>query len=648
MLRKILGLILVLCITLLEAKPPQISPRDVTLKAKEILSAHPNYKIISNLLAERILKNFIDEIDPAKTYFIESDIGQWLYPTDEITQIVVKSFKSADFRLFEKIHNVAVMAIERRDVLEKEMEKRELPQGVDKEELRDVKWVNSKEELIGRLLKIKSLQLDAAQKLEDQVKDQFFQRVKKRRITREAQVLGKNAKERKQIILSYVLKATASSLDSHTNYFTPSEASQFLIQVQQRLFGIGAELRDDLSGFTIVRIIEKGPAGKNKKLKINDRIIAVDKTPVVGMDIVEAVELIRGSKGTKVVLSVLRKDLETNKERKIDIKITRGEVVLEDSRVESSYEPYGDGIIGVIKLHSFYQDPKSSSADDVKQAMNKFKKENNLKGIILDLRNNSGGLLHQAVAVTGLFITKGVVVSVKDGAGRVKPYRTSNSKMSYDGPLIVLTNKTSASAAEIVAQTLQDYGRAFVVGDENTFGKGTFQLPSIGMENEGRVNDKGEYKVTHGKYYTVSGKSPQLVGVRADIIVPGFFSELDIGEKFTKYPLENDSIQERFDDDLSDIPSMHRKHVGLLYKHNMQQKLTLYTQYLDQLKTNSQTRISQNKNYQNFLKDLKNKRYEDDFIEFCGKSDLQLVETQNIMKDMVFLMDISNKQFASY
>ncbi len=211
-----------------------------------------------------------------------------------------------------------------------------------------------------------------------------------------------------------------------------------------------------------------------------------------------------------------------------------------------------------MHLFSFYQDSNSSSASDLAAAIENLKKEHNLKGIILDLRNNAGGLLPQAVSVTGLFISKGVVVSVKDNTGQVQHLRNVENRKVWDGPLIVLTARTSASAAEIVAQTLQDYGRAIVIGDPETFGKGTFQTFTLESANFGKVNPKGEYKVTRGRYYTVSGKSPQLVGVKADIVVPGIFSEMEIGEKYSKFPVETDEIPPNFDDNLSDVPAIHR------------------------------------------------------------------------------------------
>jgi carboxyl-terminal processing protease len=204
-------------------------------------------------------------------------------------------------------------------------------------------------------------------------------------------------------------------------------------------------------------------------------------------------------------------------------------------------------------------------------------------------------------------------------------------------------NRASASAAEIVAQTLQDYGRALVIGDDHTFGKGSFQTFTLDPVNNAKVNPQGEYKVTRGRYYTVSGKSPQLKGVPSDIVIPGILSQLDIGEKFAKFPLENDEIESHFEDDLSDISPFHRLQLGPMYKYNLQQKLTTYASYVDVLKKNSQIRIETNKNYQNFLTEIEKKNFDSDPIELFGQSDLQLVESLNVMKDLIFLMSTDEK-----
>jgi carboxyl-terminal processing protease len=620
--------------------PPQLTPRDTKIKIEEILKAHVCHQQLTEEIAARAILNYVDELDPGKTYFLTSDIAEWTSASQELLNQVLEGYKKEDFSVFEKIHSAMLSAIKRRSALEKEVEMAAPLENVQPSEFKNMQWASSEQELLQRLIKIKSLQLQTAEKISLDTKDQFFQRICKRRMKRESELTGSSSSERKQIMLSYVLKSTSSALDSQTIYFTPSEASQFMIQVQQRLFGIGAQLRDDLNGFAIVRIVEGSPASQSK-LKIGDKIVAVDQEPVVGMDIVEAVELIRGPQGSNVILTVLReiKDSDQTKEEKINIEIIRGEIVLQESRLETSYEPYGDGVIALLHLYSFYQDSNSSSASDLAAAIQNLKKNQQIKGIILDLRSNAGGLLPQAVAVTGLFISKGVVVSVKDNSGQVQHLRNVEDRKVWDGPLVILTARTSASAAEIVAQTLQDYGRAIVIGDPETFGKGTFQTFTLESANFGKVNPKGEYKVTRGRYYTVSGKSPQLVGVKANIVVPGPFSGMEIGEKYSKFPVETDEIPPNFIDNFSDVPSIHHHQLNKIYKTDLQTVQIIYHPYLERLKKNSEGRLSQNKNYQNLLKEIAKKEDFSDPIDFFGQNDLQLIETTNIMKDLIYFMD---------
>lgn len=623
------------------AKPPQLTPHDTKVKIEEILKAHVNYHELTPEIIRRTFLNYLDEIDPSKTYFIENEIVRWTDPSNELLEITLQNINKENYGEFEKLHDTILAAIERRSQIEKEIVSFSLPKAKPID-FKNITWCKQESELNNRLLCIRALQLDVAEKLNQETKDQFLMRIEKRRIKREEELVTKSPKEREQLMLSYLLKSVSAALDSQTAYFTPSEASQFMIQVQQRLFGIGAKLRDDLNGFTIIQLVEGGPALLGNKLRINDKIIAVNDVPVVGMEITEAVELIRGSKGTSVNLTILREsENKENPQEKHIFEVIRGEVVLKETRLEKNFEPFGDGVIGVLHLFAFYQDNKTSSAADLAAAIQELKKEHNLKGIILDLRDNGGGLLPQAVAVTSLFIKKGIVVSVKDNTGMVQHLRNVEEKIAWDGPLLVLTNKTSASAAEIVAQALQDYGRAIVVGDKTTYGKGTFQTFTLEAANYGKVNPKGEFKVTRGCYYTVSGKSPQLVGVEPHIVVPGVYSEVEIGEKFSKYPLENDQIKSNFDDDLADVPAIHRNQVTRLYKFNLQVPLDIYNPYLNTLKNNSTVRIKQNKDYQTFLQEIAKKDVLPEVSEQYGKSDLQLIETTNIMKDLIILMQES-------
>lgn len=624
-------------------KLPDIDSQKVLNKVHEIIKSHASHTELTPEIMKRVISNYIDELDPNKIYFIESDIDPWINPSQALLDKTLKQYNSGDFSLFFQIRNQMLKAIARRKQLDKQVNNADLPENVEPKEFKDMKWVNSEEELLSRLERIKALQIETSRKLNEELREKSLQRIEKHQTKREEEIKNPDTRHAEQFVLSSILKATASALDAHTSYFTPGEATQFMINVQQRLFGIGAQLRDDLNGFTIVKVIEGGPAAENKQLKVKDRIVAVDDEPVVGMDILSAVELIRGKEGSPVKLTVIRDvgDEKNKKEEKLNITITRGEVVLKETRFETAYEPFGDGVIAYLRLYSFYQDPEYSSASDLAKEIEKLKADHHVKGIILDLRDNSGGLLSQAVGVTGLFITKGVVVGVKDNTGNIQYLRDLDGKMMWDGPLVVLVNRASASASEIVAQTLQDYGRAIIVGDDHTYGKGSFQTFTLNVGKDGQVNPEGEYKVTRGRYYTVSGKTPQLTGVLSDIILPGHLSEIDIGEQYSKYPLENDSIKPNFDDDLSDVPYSQRNKIRLLYKYDLQKKLDTYTSYMPILKSNSGYRIENNKNYQALLKEIKKENLlEDESKEQFGQNDLQLTEAYNIMKDLIMLMDL--------
>jgi len=627
--------LLTLVTLLTGAKLPEINSSDVRSILKQIMESHASHKELTSLLVSRAIDSYLEEVDPTRCYFLKSEVECW--QGLENYDALLKQINRGDFSFFRQIQEKLLLAIQRRERLEKLVDSSPLPEKVSIDEFTDLAWAESEEALVERLAKVRSLQMEAAEKLDPEAKEKIWQRITKRRLVKEEEICQASPSEMEKQMLSNVLKSFAHSLDGHTSYFTPGEATQFMIQVQQRLFGIGAQLRDDLNGFSVVKIIEGGPASQNTGLKVGDRIIAIDGEPVVGFEITAAVELIRGEEGTLVNLTVLRPKGED--EEKLVIPITRGEVVIQEARIESHTYPFGDGVIAHIALHAFYQDPSHSSCADIYEELAQIKRENKLKGVVLDLRSNSGGILPQAVAVTGLFISKGIVCSVKDNNGHIEHLRNIDGKIAYDGPLVVLTSRLSASAAEIVAQTLQDYGRAIIVGDETTYGKGTFQTFTLDARSNGKVNSKGEYKVTRGRYYTVSGKSPQLVGVASDIVVPGPYSQLEIGERFAKYPLENDAIAENFDDNLEDIPSKQRDQISWLYHYNLQPRVKTYSRFIPILKENSQKRIENDRFYQSFLSSLEETNPSAEKIELFVKGDPQLIEAINITKDLILLLN---------
>ncbi len=620
-------------------KYPDLQPRDVPQKVREILEGHASYKTISPELAKRILESYLNELDPSKMYFVEEEIEDYLHPDSALVEQVIDGFRTARFGPFEDIYHRMEQAIERRAQLEKVIDQLPLPAGQKGDQFKDLPWAKTSEELQDRLLKLRGAQFDTAKRwVTDEPPEQVMARISKRRGSREAQFTDLSSKDGSAFMLSNLLKAFARSLDSHTSYFTPGEAQQFLIQVQQRLYGIGAQLRDDMDGLTIVKLIEGGPGERGGRLKAKDKIIAVDGEPVVGMDITDAVELIRGPAESKVYLTVLRQVGDENESRteKLEIPVIRDEVVLKDQRFDAKEFPFGCGVLGYVHLHAFYQDSNTSSADDLYEAITKMKADRPLLGVLLDLRRNGGGLLPQAVEVAGLFIDKGIVCSIKHSTGEVQHLRDFGGECIWRGPLVVLIDRGSASAAEIVAQSLQDWGRALVVGDDHSFGKGTFQTFTLDAGAGKGVNPQGEYKVTRGRYYTVSGRSPQLTGVESDIDIPGPLSEMEIGEKFEKFPLGNDTIAPNFVDTLSDLKMVERVAVGKAYRAQLQKKSVDLVPLIPQLQENSKVRQENNVAYKNFLKTL-NKDQEELPDESQSTEDHQLQEALNVLRDLVLM-----------
>ncbi len=365
-------------------------------------------------------------------------------------------------------------------------------------------------------------------------------------------------------VLQTYLEALTHAYDPHSDYFNTAHAQDFSIEMSLSLFGIGASLTEDDGYCTISTLIPGGPAAKSKLLKENDRILAVaqgGKPPVdvVDMELPKAVQLIRGPKGTEVRLTISSAD---NPGAHHVVSLIRDEIKIEDSEAKAKLLELpdrhgGTNRIGVIDLPSFYasvplpgnegHSTSKFTSVDVAKLIKKLEKEN-VAGIVIDLRNNGGGSLEEAIKFVGLFIKEGPVVLVRAPDGHVAEDDDDDPSVLYNGPLVVLVNRFSASAAEIAAAALQDYGRAIVVGDSSTHGKGTVQSlnplrPFVMQENESPTNDPGTVKITIRKFYRVSGASTQLKGVTPNIVLPDILNySTEIGETSLENPLPWDTI----------------------------------------------------------------------------------------------------------
>ncbi len=342
-------------------------------------------------------------------------------------------------------------------------------------------------------------------------------------------------------VVERYLTAFARAFDPHTDFMSPSNMEDFEINMKLSLQGIGAMLSSEEGTAKVERLIPGGPAEQDGRLQPGDKIIAVaqgedDPVDVLHWPLYRTVRLIRGEKGTQVVLSIIpASDPSGTSIRYIDL--IRDEVKLEEKAAKGELRTLtgenGDvTAFGVITLPDFYSDFKGgqdgefrSSTRDVERVLNELLSQG-AEGIILDLRNNGGGSLNEAVELTGLFIKPGPVVQMRDRR-RIRPLFARNPEVVYDGPLVVLVNRLSASASEIVAGALQDYSRAIIVGDSRTHGKGTVQtLTGLSSANP----QLGSVKVTTASFYRIAGGSTQIKGVEPDIVIPSFMETLEVGE----------------------------------------------------------------------------------------------------------------------
>lgn len=362
-------------------------------------------------------------------------------------------------------------------------------------------------------------------------------------------------------VLEIYLEALAQVYDPHSDYMGPEQLKSFEIAMKLSLIGIGATLQSQDGYCKIKELVVGGPAARSGQLKVGDRIVGVAQkagdefTDLVDLPLPQTVELIRGKKDSSVFLSIIPADAADDSARKTLI-LVRKEIKLEDQQAKAQIieMPAGDHTqrIGVIDLPGFYAsedngtDTPTSATADVTRLLTKLTREN-VTGIILDLRRNGGGSLKEAIDLTGLFIPSGPVVQTRTREGRLEVGMDHDAKVAYDGPLVVLTSRFSASASEIVAGALQDYGRAVIVGDSSTFGKGTVQtivpLAKV-MQGEGLIPDAdpGALKITISKFYRPSGKSTQLEGVKADVIIPSLTDLPEIGEADLNNPLPWDTV----------------------------------------------------------------------------------------------------------
>ena len=541
-----------------ELVPGPEDARIARLTAHLLARFHYRQQLPDASISKKFLDQYLNTLDPWHLIFLQTDIDEFERYRTVLGELVFKEgdlqpafviFKRYLERFDQEVAFVRETLAAEKFVFEGHehypLSRRKAPWPKDKTEARSM-WRER--------LRFEYLQEKLNKKKPDEIADTINRRyAQSQRFLKESD---------HNDLLGYFLTAFARAYDPHSDYMTGAEMDNFAIGMKLSLFGIGARLQSEDGYCKILDLVPGGPAETSKKIKPNDRIVAVaqgDQEPVdvVGMKLTKVVELIRGPKGTKVRLNIIPADA-ANQSLRRTVVLVRDEIKLEaqEAKAKVVEEPgITKRLIGVVELPSFYAElPRAgktngfkSTTVDVSRLITKLKQEK-VQGLILDLRGNGGGLLDEAIRLTGLFIKQGPVVQVRDPGGRVKADDDPDPSILYDGPLVVLTSRLSASASEILAAALQDYGRAVIVGDTSTFGKGTVQelvqldpfFQQLGLTSTNL--NAGTLRVTIRKFYRANGASTQLKGVTPDIVLPSLNNYAEVGESSLPNAMDWDTI----------------------------------------------------------------------------------------------------------
>jgi len=548
--------------------------------SKQLPALHFSEKLMDNEQAEAAFKLYIKQLDYQKRFLLQGDVDQLQAFADYIDD----NLKSGRISLPDAGYDILsekIMLVEK--MVDEMLADRKVRLGADlsvgifhvnkkesyetdPEKLNYAKTLKELKERWRKVLKAQviSRYLDFE---EDQKNAKDKEKKKKSESELWQEAVAKVAKRNKNFFhrlhqetlqdhYDRFFNAITRAFGPHTNYIPPAGKEDFDINMRGSLEGIGALLREEDGFIKVVRIIPGSASARQGHLKAEDIILQVaqegeEPVDITDMRLRDAVRLIRGPKGEEVQLTVKRSDGS-----KEVIPIIRDVVQIEETFVKSAVIDSGGGKkTGYILIPSFYRDFEGTrngghgrnSTDDTRKEIVELKKKN-IDGIILDLRNNGGGALIDAVDIAGLFIESGPVVQVKNSFGDKRILSDTDETIQYDGPLVVLVNKFSASASEIVAAALQDYGRAVVVGGDHTHGKGTVQTiidlnEQIPLLHFKKYDDLGALKVMIQKFYRVNGGSTQYKGVEPDIVLPTLFDHLKSGERYLDYSLPWDSIE---------------------------------------------------------------------------------------------------------
>ncbi|HET8885893.1 MAG TPA: carboxy terminal-processing peptidase [Salinimicrobium sp.] len=521
---------------------------------------HYDAKEIDDSFSSEVYKDFLNAVDSRKRFFLKSDIKEF----KEYENLIDDQIHNQEIEFFNLIYNRLMHRMDEVEsvygsLLEKpfDFSKNETI-NADYEEM---DYASSKEELKERWrkqLKFSTLATYHDKHLELEQESENNSKKSDIELEKEAREVTKNSLDEyfdfsddltRKDWFSLYINSIVEQFDPHTFYFAPDDKEKFDVAMSGKLEGIGARLQKKDDNVKIVEVISGGPAWRGEELEVGDVILKVRQedeekaVSIVGMRLDDAVNLIKGPKGTIVNLTVKKVDGTIE-----DISIVRDVVEIEETYAKSSMVEKNGKKFGLINLPKFYFDMNDydnrNAASDIEKEIIRLKKEG-MEGLVLDLRNNGGGSLKTVVDIAGLFIEKGPIVQIKSQDGAKEILNDTDKSILWNGPLVILVNELSASASEILAAAMQDYKRAIIIGSKQTYGKGTVQnvidLNRWMRNNE--LGDMGALKLTTQKFYRVNGGSTQLEGVKSDVIVPDKYSFIDIGEKDQSNPLPWDQIE---------------------------------------------------------------------------------------------------------
>ncbi|MBK7228083.1 MAG: carboxy terminal-processing peptidase [Ignavibacteriales bacterium] len=547
---------------------------------------------INDSLSNIIFDRYLSSLDHGKNYFLAEDIESF----NGFKSILDDNLIKGDVQFYYDLFNLYLKRLNERIIFIDKLLDVEFDYTIDEsyEFDRDKSdWAKDETEL--NELWRKRLKNDALTHKLNGKDWEFIQKTLRKRYKNYADFLNKYNSED---VFQLAMNSFTQAIDPHTNYLSPVSSDNFKIDMSLSLEGIGARLQTEDDYTKVAEIIPGGPADKSGLLKADDKIIAVAQgndgefEDIIGWRITDAVKLIRGTKGTTVRLQIIKAGSDLNS-KPMEISLVREKVKLEDQAAKGSIleiinedKPFKIGVIDIPKFYNDFEGNRNgdsnskSTTKDVKKIIDSLKIEN-IDGLVIDLRDDGGGSLQEAIELTGLFIKDGPVVQVKNSDGNVDIATDPDPGIFYDGPLTVLVNRFSASASEIFAGAIQDYERGFVLG-EQTYGKGTVQnLIDLNRLSSKKNNDLGQIKITIAKFYRINGGSTQNLGVVPDISYPTIIDPEDFGESSEPSALPWDEISSTDFHKFSNIKK-----------------------YIATLSEKHQKRIAESKDFNNLIKDI--------------------------------------------